>query len=394
MFDELLKDSSIFLPVNQSDLMVTDENFAKHLNYLEHAQPLLHHLPDNRPKLLITYYYSNRLDVFWVFLATEKNDIIVRKLGFYDGILFQKRHFEHLFHLYKKYFLSITTEEKYLEQEVYEFKQIFLWLHNLFISPISPLITLNSHLLIKMDIEINDKFYLIDLYNIFNMKFRFGINQEREDILVTTITKENIVEFICSLSSLPFPQYSTTKFLYGELGSNISSFFQKIFTLIEKRGGEVHPFNSLEELLPFFRKGGDHSMLQIVAHFHSHRFIFSTNTSGSVKIKDLLRELKKLSNDGLLKKNLVIDGVNCNSFEDFKEFYDVGIKQVFLSHHDLNLKLAIYMLYEFYSCHGAEKIGFKHPYLDGNSYIHEAWANVFKCFCKMMYEEIPIDDIY
>lgn len=54
-----------------------------------------------------------------------------------------------------------------------------------------------------------------------------------------------------------------------------------------------------------------------------------------------------------------------------------------MSRHDILGSLAIYTLYELLTGTYAEKIGWPFPYLDGNSYLHEALANVSRCFYAM-----------
>jgi len=359
------------------------------INELYCAKPLLKKLLDPRPKLIITFYYSKQYDSIYTLTASINDSIAIGQLVFHDNKRIKKDDLILIYNLYKENFMSSLNISS--QEYIKELHNTYLLLMKIFIFSLEMNIQKTAHLIISMNLNINNKFLFIDFSHIFNLRYRFGYNTNDEDILVSTVYGTGIKSFIYNLSKLKFPEVNQIRFLCGINNQDgvRGHIYNYIFDLINEQGGYSLKLESLDNFVSHFKGKNENIIIQILSHFHFNRLLLSDNSS--ILFNDIIDTLKHLYVKELLNSNTIVDGICCSNFSSFCQLYNFGIKQVYSSHIDLENDLIAFMLFELYTNHNAIQIDFKKKYIDGKSYLHEAWSNVTKCFYQIMYNGQQIE---
>ncbi|MGD9212831.1 MAG: hypothetical protein PVI90_18750, partial [Desulfobacteraceae bacterium] len=79
-----------------------------------------------------------------------------------------------------------------------------------------------------------------------------------------------------------------------------------------------------------------------------------------------------------LRDDIVMDTTCCSTFDHFRTLYNHGVRLIYSSQNELSLNLAAVMLYELCSCENRKACNIHTPYLDGKTYLHEAWSKVLR----------------
>jgi len=151
--------------------------------------------------------------------------------------------------------------------------------------------------------------------------------------------------------------------------------------MVEDNGGVVKELLGVEQFENLFSKGNEGCCVQILSHFHYDRFF--TKDLSTVTLRSIFKTLSRMKENDVLRDDIAIDAITCNNYDSLTKLYDVGIRYIFSSRHNLDSTLAAFMFYELYSGENAKILNWNFPYLNGNSYLHEAWSNVVRCFYTM-----------
>jgi len=371
------------------------------------ATEIIDKLPDNKQKLIINFLYSHVNSGLYLIIYNGKS-IIVEELTINE----KKIEFNliiHLNHYYKKHILDIV-KDNFGKQEFEEFFLFSKVMNSVFLLPLFEFITSNSiHLIIAQNLKSDEHSIFFDLSCFADLRYRFSLIEKNDDLLISNVTYLSIYDFIYKLSSVPFPLISSFVLLYGlkkqdteedlmlyssnkEKNEAIirENIYQKTFELINQQGSRVYELSGINQFEQLFRTEFKGTVIQILTHFHHERLF--TKDLKTIRFKQIENLIDNLVNEKQLRDDIMIDAIACSNYFSFSKLYDKNIKYLFSSHHDLSNNLASFMLYEFYSCHNAKILNWKVPYIDGKTYIHEAWSNITRCFYTMMnkYNQISI----
>lgn len=234
---------------------------------------------------------------------------------------------------------------------------------------------------ITSDAELSCK---TDLSQIYNLHYLL-IEQPptKNNFIVSQASTDKLSVYINALATLHKPVPATIGILFGAFtsqndGTTVPEIaFRKAMAYATEAGVKMEDFRSLEQLLALFQKSTNESLVQIIGHFH-HGFLI-LNGEGILldSITDGIVALRESDN---LHAQLIIDGINCTNYTEFNVLYDAGVKLVYTSFNDLNITLMAYILAELYSAKNAKRLGMTACYLDGETYLHEAYDLITRIF--------------
>lgn len=331
-----------------------------------------------------TIGYSAEEDVFFSILASTDN-IIAQPL--YQGT--QKLNKEGFLSLYSSYHECFISIDRIVSSENYnQSQQVWDKLFSTFLYPLLNRDNVMKRLFICLDFKDENTNYIIDLTNIYNLKFRYYFQPSNEYLHITTVTFSTIFKFLQRLSHISFPIAQNAVLLYGldresvnQEDSTINAavrVFKSLFPLVTEAGGKVVFLTDLEQLKILFEKNASPCFIQLIAHFHERRIFIQGNRSiGFHLLESTLEEMKASDS---LRGDIALDAITCNNYLFFSRLYEKGIQYLHMSHNNLSTELAAAMLFELYSGVNAHRLGWEFPYLNGKTYLHEAFGNVSRCF--------------
>ena len=296
---------------------------------------------------------------------------------------------EGFFSLYAEYHDCFINIERIVSKTNFEqSQQVWDNLYTVLLHPFLGNSVDTDRLFLCLDFNENNTTYTIDFSTIHHLKYRYYFHPSDEKLQVTTVTTLSIFNFLKNLVSLPFPEPHNAVLLYGldmvpAKGENKETnagerVFERLFPLLEAGGGKVVFFNSIEQLRILFDKQASPSYIHLIAHFHERRIFNLSSKSIGFHLVELM--LEDMRNSGRLRDDIVLDAITCYNHPFFSKLYGKGIRYLHMSHHNLSTEIAAAMLYELYSGVNGKRLGWSFPYLDGKTYLHEAWGKVCRCF--------------
>lgn len=231
------------------------------------------------------------------------------------------------------------------------------------------------------DIELTCETDLSQIYNLHYLLIQQA--PTRNNFIVSQSSTPQLSAYVTALSELNKPVPSDACILFGmfPLQKNILTLqemeFKKALKQATQAGANVQGCSSIDQLLSSFHTSCDTALVQVIGHFHYGRLIM--NGQG-IRLKKIVDSTTALKNTGQLHPGLIIDGINCTNFKEFSMLYGAGIKLVYASFNDLNILLMAYMLAELYSGRNARALGIPDPYLNGKTYLHEAYDLITRIF--------------
>lgn len=252
------------------------------------------------------------------------------------------------------------------------------YLHDMFILPILPYIDTrrNPHLVIKMNppsesnnFMLHEKLPLLDFQFLFTL--RWWLADEDEQVLVTTVHPGfTIAEMIRHMNDFHRPLPKDIILLFSGVeewrkrDSKAMKKCHQALSAAKEKGAQVDEQATKQSLMNALQEPG--KVVQIVAHYDSWKDAVQMY-DGYLSVKALQREMKKLKEQGKLAKNLNIDAFLCGTFASaFDKTLYGHAALVFSSPEQIKLEVAAELLLELYTG----------KYLDGKTYIHEAWQKV------------------
>lgn len=358
----------------------------------------LHRLPDKRSKLLLSYRYCSTHDRFAV-LVSDSEKTVAGTMEIEEDVAYFSEIFSELESEYSNLILQASkrAEEKKnggvqpTEEADIEWGNRFRELHenltNFFISPIYRFIQSNAHLIISANIEIGGVVSRFDLSLLFDLRYRFLINDPGEDYLIT-MASQPMQKAVTSMIGMNFPTCNSIIMLYGfnkfeDNYNDIWAIMNQGLDSFRTQGGEVRPFLDGEQLLDLMGREYAGKLIQIYAHHSANRL---STLGGEVRTSNILDRARILYNAGKVREDCVIDAQCCSSFNSFPDFYSAGVRLVYANLDDISLSdLANYATRELYAGYYARQThNFHFPYLDGKSYLHEARARARRCAYQAM----------
>ena len=119
-------------------------------------------------------------------------------------------------------------------------------------------------------------------------------------------------------------------------------------------------------------------------HIFMERRIFIQETGYYFHLLESTLEEMKASDS--LRGDIALDAITCNNYLFFSRLYEKGIQYLHMSHNNLSTELVAAMFLNYTRC--------KCPptwlgiiYLNGKTYLHEAFGNVSRCFIQTHYLE-------
>jgi len=363
-------------------------------------------LPDNKEKVIANFVYSHVYSGLYLIMYSlcevRVGEIVINEKKINEGFIVS------LYKMYAKHIIDID-HINFKSKEFSELINLSTTISKIFILPLFNFVSSESiHFIVSQNINFKNSILYFDLSVISDLRYRVSLIDKNDDIIITKVSDLSVFEFLEKMSKIALPYYSSFVLLYGlrkqdnyeELDFSTvnqqndlklrEEVYQTTIEIIKKKGGRVVNLSDISQLEDLLIKGNEGIQIQILTHFHYDR-LFMSNLQ-SIRYKQIENLIIKLDNVNQLRDDITFDIIACSSFNSFKKLYKTKVKYIFSGYHDLSNSLAAFMLYEFYTGVNASILNWNTDYLNGNSYIHEAWSNVTRCFYTMMnkYNQISI----
>lgn len=342
---------------------------------------------------IVQYVFSSTDNYFFVLAGTAAG-IESGKLLIDRNTQLKYDMFRSCYEQYKKCFLAIDNLVS--PETFYELKATWLLFYELFMAvPLEQCRAKRVYMSFKCDY--GDENPVIDFNNLYNLRYRFNEYQQNDNLNVTTVTTGTMLDFLKRMHGLCYPVPGNAVMLYGlrrdhqlimqnpysteeekQASSRRESIFERIFTAVRQQGGEVMELEDINSLKTVFSAGYRDKFIQLVSHFHDNRLYTALQQSLGSKV--ILSTVKNMISNKELRDDIIIDAATCKNFDFFRQLYELNVKYIYMSHHNLSTDILANMLLELYTGQQAGKLNWPYPYLDGKTYLHEAWSNVSRCF--------------
>ncbi|MCL2311299.1 MAG: hypothetical protein FWC41_02245 [Firmicutes bacterium] len=383
--------------VNAKELKVLQEPLVE----IYEAIFLLPKLHDAKGQKLIVYYkYSFEEDCLFLLLGYNEK-IFIYKLIHSNSEKLKQLDILKLFTLYE-------NNNQIIDSIVFIETQIKVF--NLLVRPIFQFIDYKNisidHIFAVQDICINSKNIFFNLTITLDVLYRIQ-KIDKELPIMTLITQKPISVFIDGLSKIKLPCTKDMIVFYGlnkqdseenlkkcntEVEKNLCKerefAYKAMLDIVKREGGIVEILTNEHQFEKAFNLQNKGRSIQIISHFNFECF-FTENLS-RIKIKDIMNILRNMNMSEKLRDDIAIDANTCNNHSSLFPMYNEGIRYIISSLHNLNSTLTAFMFYELYSCNNAKLLQWNYPYLDGKTYLHEAWSKVTRCLYTMMYNNKQI----
>jgi len=230
----------------------------------------------------------------------------------------------------------------------------------------------------------------INLPYIYDLSFLFSDNPYVSGITFINVSDSEPIRFITKLLSTLKPFARDMDIIFGfppDDDTPVGKFREQAFadgmSKAHTQGARIHMLETddisiFEKLFSQESKG---RVVQLFAHFHSNR-ILSRESGKHIRVVKLKLLVEKMLSDGKLRSDICLHAATCTNFNSLKMLYEVGIKSIYYSSINLQTVELAGIFWELFHGHNALKINCNFPYLDGESFIFEAWANVSRCFYR------------
>jgi len=252
---------------------------------------------------------------------------------------------------------------------------------------------------------------LLSLTTIFDLQYLFYSLPVNVPHFVVSLGGLPLAEFVERLIGLFKPCLQRTFLLYGFLdhysedalqyapeevralaiGRNL--LFEKLLVNARKAGVTVIDLCTDDDLLTCLKKGNEGYFIQLLTHYvrkkeGSEGRLFYQESS--IRFDILVKLLQREKNAGTLREDLYIDAVTCTNFFDFRVFYELGFRYLYMSQHDFDTDQASLVLNEMYTGINAHRLGWDKNYLDGTKHFHEARSSVYRCFFALHRKKLAV----
>jgi hypothetical protein len=273
-------------------------------------------------------------------------------------------------------------------------------LYKIFIAPITPYIELRKtpHLIVNIfegrDERLYERLSQVDFQLLFDQRFLFGRAGGDEDVLVTKIHPSLLVpQAVRNIQSFqkPKPQDMLVLFTLRKKGvesRGISPIedkeweaWQVALEAAEQKGATVIRDAPKKHFIDALSNRWAKKVIQLIAHYDywSGTLEIYDEKKQPFTLDELEKELTELEKQGRLRDDIHIDAYACKSFSGFADkLYAHGAKLVLAPPNYRGRMAAVAVLSELYSCQNSSTPDC--PYLDGQTYLHEAWHKVWKNF--------------
>lgn len=367
------------------------ENFRAHIKEIAEADYLLHprdNKPDTclllqaeiqaRPLFIIDYLILENISTelsskgkFW-FLA------LIWNAGKTECVPFSidKKDLEQALYYY---FRMLKRDPRQREEPfISEGLDAGRCLHDMFLTPLLPYLDtqMNPHLVVKMNppsegnhFVLHEKLPLLDFQFLFAL--RWWLADEDEQVLVTTVHPGfTIEEMIRRMSGFHKVLPKDIILLFSGVEEwrkrdpKAMKKCHQALSAAKEKGAKVDEQATKQSLINALQEPG--KVIQIVAHYDSWKDSVQMYDE-DLSVKALRCELTRLKEQGKLATNLNIDAFLCGTFaSEFDKTLYGHAALVFSSPEQIKLEVAAELLLELYTGN----------YLDGKTYIHEAWQKV------------------
>ena len=308
--------------------------------------------------------------------------------------------------LNKEKLLSLKTEQDllYKEDRPKETDVFAIWdkMYWTFIDPLIELIPVNfcGYIFVLFEDMIgapgNGPF--INIQHIYDLSFFYSDNPDLSRLIFVNVSDPEPIRFLRKLLSAPLPLTQAMDILYGfpnDGDTPAGSFREKAFKegmhAAECQGARIHTLGEIDLFEKIFSHENNGRVIQILTHFHNGK-IFTPELK-YIRVMDLVKLIDRMFIEDRLRSDICIHAATCNNFSFFKELYKSGIKNIYYSSNELLTSEIAAMFWELYHGLNAKKIKLSFPYLDGRSFVFEAWTKVSRCFYRNDFLENEIEII-
>jgi hypothetical protein len=208
------------------------------------------------------------------------------------------------------------------------------------------------------------------------------------DIFFINVSDPEPIRFVTKLFKTSLPTAADIDILYGfpqndatPEGQFRDQAFQDGMQKAKSQGANIFVLENIKIFEKLFSLTNNGRVIQMLTHFHNGR-IHTPGLSNYIRSNDLISLLERMFLEDSLRNDISIHAATCTNFSSFKSLYESGIKNIYYSSNNLSTNEIAAMFWELYNGHNAAKIGCNFPYLDGKSFIFEAWTKVSRCFYR------------
>jgi hypothetical protein len=236
----------------------------------------------------------------------------------------------------------------------------------------------------------------INIQSIYDLSFFYTDNRNISKLIFVNISDPEPIRFLRKLQTAPLPLAKDMDILYGfpKNDESPAGLFREIAfkegkNAAEVQGARIYTINGLGLFEQLFSTENKGRVIQMLTHFHKGR-IFTPELK-YIRVADLKKVIERMFLEDKLRNDTCIHAVTCNNFSFFKVLYQSGIKNIYYSSNELLTNEIAAMFWELYHGRNAAKIDLAFPYLDGKSFVFEAWTKVARCFYRNSFLKTKIE---